>query len=240
MDHLTNHSWHLFQPISGEQETNRKLPISRESSMSRQVGVVPKGKITSVQLSELFAKRLEDPDEWTKYKLAEHYKLDKEALSSVLKYYSDYTVVAKAELPRPLNPSVLGWHKCLWCDHWRWLILYVREISYGVNLVVFGSHAFRQSRFSQFLKKREVRLRTVSINLNSMYFLVKSVWPLIFSRQFWENRRQKSDRLARDCGQDFTCNNFVSSSSTICHNLTLVRPQEFESDFRVLRLMLVG
>ncbi|RMX48797.1 hypothetical protein pdam_00001543 [Pocillopora damicornis] len=96
------------KPISGEQETNRKLPISRESSMSRQVGVVPKGKITSVQLSELFAKRLEDPDEWTKYKLAEHYKLDKEALSSVLKYYSDYTVVAKAELPRPLNPSVLG------------------------------------------------------------------------------------------------------------------------------------
>lgn len=145
MDHLTNHSWRLFQPISGEQETNRKLPISRESSMSRQVGVVPKGKITSVQLSELFAKRLEDPDEWTKYKLAEHYKLDKEALSSVLKYYSDYTVVAKAELPRPLNPSVLGWLKCLWCDHWRWLILYVREISYGVNLVVFGSHAFPSS-----------------------------------------------------------------------------------------------
>ncbi|PFX31211.1 NADH dehydrogenase [ubiquinone] 1 alpha subcomplex assembly factor 4-like [Stylophora pistillata] len=95
------------KPITGEQETNRKLPVSRES-MSRQVGVVPKGKITSVQLSELFAKRLEDPDKWTDEKLAEHYKLDKEALSSVLKYCSDYTVVARAELPRPLEPSVIG------------------------------------------------------------------------------------------------------------------------------------
>lgn len=87
-------------------------------------------------------KRLEDFDEWIKYKFVEYYKLDKEVLLLVLKYYSDYIVVVKVELFRLLNLLVFGWYKCFWCDYWRWLILYVREIFYGVNLVVFGSYVF--------------------------------------------------------------------------------------------------
>ena len=82
--------------------------MSRKSSLSREMGVVPKGKVTPVQLSELFARRLEDSDQWTEEKLAEHYKLDKEALSSVLKYFCDYAVVTRTELPRPSEPSALG------------------------------------------------------------------------------------------------------------------------------------
>ena len=54
-----------------------------------------------MQLSELFAMRLQDPDKWTDEKLAEHYHLDKEALSSVLKHFSDFAIVKKLDYPRP-------------------------------------------------------------------------------------------------------------------------------------------
>lgn len=82
-------------------DTSRKLPESREPRMPRLVGEAPSGKITPLGLSELFSKRLNDPDKWTDEKLAEHYKLNTETLSSVLKYYSDFAVVKKKDFPRP-------------------------------------------------------------------------------------------------------------------------------------------
>lgn len=87
------------QPTS--EETKRKLPESRERRYPRLIGEPSKGKITPVRLSELFAKRLQDPDKWTDEKLAELYQLDKETLSSVLKYFSDFAVVQKRDYPRP-------------------------------------------------------------------------------------------------------------------------------------------
>ena len=83
------------------EESERKLPRSREPRYPREIGEPPKEKITPVKLSELFARRLQDPDTWTEEKLAEHYQLDKEALSAVLKYFSDYAVVKKKDFPRP-------------------------------------------------------------------------------------------------------------------------------------------
>lgn len=82
--------------------------MSREVRGPPEIGQVPKGKITNVQLSELFAKRLQDPDTWTVEKLAEHYQLDQEALAAVLKYFSDYAIVKKKDLPRPSEPTFLG------------------------------------------------------------------------------------------------------------------------------------
>lgn len=38
---------------------------------------------------------------WTDEKLAEHYKLDKETLSAVLKHFSDFAIVKKRDYPRP-------------------------------------------------------------------------------------------------------------------------------------------
>lgn len=95
-------------PITKSDETKRSLPMSRESRGSAEIGQVPKGKITNFQLSELFAKRLEDPDTWTAETLAKHYQLDQEALSAVLKFYSDYAIVKKRDLPRPKEPTFLG------------------------------------------------------------------------------------------------------------------------------------
>lgn len=82
--------------------------MSREARGPPDIVQVPKGKITNVQLSELFAKRLEDPDTWTDEKLAKYYQLDQEALSAVLKYFSDYAIVKKRNLPRPEEPTFLG------------------------------------------------------------------------------------------------------------------------------------
>lgn len=82
--------------------------MSREARGPAEIGQVPKGRITNVQLSELFAKRLDDPDTWTAEKLAKHYQLDQDALSAVLKYYSDYAIVQKRDLPRPEGPTFLG------------------------------------------------------------------------------------------------------------------------------------
>lgn len=82
--------------------------MSREARGPPEIGQVPKGKITNVRLSELFAKRLEDPDTWTNEALAKHYQLDQEALSAVLKYFNDYAVVKKRTLPRPEEPTFLG------------------------------------------------------------------------------------------------------------------------------------
>ena len=98
-----NQSKHLmsFQPIMASEESKRKLPESREPRYPREIGEPPKGKITPVRLSELFARRLQDPDTWTEEKLAEHYQLDKETLSAVLKYFSDYAIVKKRDFPRP-------------------------------------------------------------------------------------------------------------------------------------------
>lgn len=91
----------LFQRATKIGDTSRKLPESREPRMPRLVGEAPSGKITPLGLSELFSKRLNDPDKWTDEKLAEHYKLNTETLSSVLKYYSDFAVVKKKDFPRP-------------------------------------------------------------------------------------------------------------------------------------------
>lgn len=91
----------LFQRATKTGDSSRKLPESREPRMPRLVGEAPSGKITPLGLSELFSKRLNDPDEWTDEKLAEHYKLNKETLSSVLKYYTDFAVVKKKDFPRP-------------------------------------------------------------------------------------------------------------------------------------------
>lgn len=82
--------------------------MSREARGPAEIGQVPKGKITNAQLSELFAKRLEDPDTWTAETLAKHYQLDLDALSAVLKFYSDYAIVKKRDLPRPKEPTFLG------------------------------------------------------------------------------------------------------------------------------------
>ena len=82
--------------------------MSREARGPAEIGQVPKGKITNAQLSELFAKRLEDPDTWTAETLAKYYQLDQEALSAVLKFYSDYAIVKKRDLPRPKEPTFLG------------------------------------------------------------------------------------------------------------------------------------
>lgn len=81
--------------------------MSRASQVPSELGRVPKGRISPVQLSELFAKRLADPDTWTDEKLAEHYQLDQEALSAVLKYFSDYAIIMKGELPRPSPPTFI-------------------------------------------------------------------------------------------------------------------------------------
>ena len=98
----------LFQPTSGE--TKRKLPESREARYPRLIGEPPKGKITPVRLSELFAIRLQDPDKWTDEKLAELYQLDKETLSSVLKYFGDFAIVQKRDYPRPQDDvSLIDW-----------------------------------------------------------------------------------------------------------------------------------
>ncbi|XP_068696352.1 NADH dehydrogenase [ubiquinone] 1 alpha subcomplex assembly factor 4-like [Montipora foliosa] len=88
-------------PATTSSNSARKLPDSREPRLPRLIGEAPKGKITPLGLSELFAKRLSDPDKWTEEKLAEHYQIDKEALSSVLKHFSDFAVVKKKDYPRP-------------------------------------------------------------------------------------------------------------------------------------------
>lgn len=138
VDSLTNqNAWWLFQPITRSDKTKRSLPVSREARGPPEIGQVPKGKITNVRLSELFAKRLEDPDTWTNEALAKHYQLDQEALSAVLKYFNDYAVVKKRTLPRPEEPTFLGWYGRIpaAADEYG-VVPHGKEIIYGVKWLV--------------------------------------------------------------------------------------------------------
>lgn len=65
--------------------------------------MVPKGKITEEKLSELFVHNMKNPETWTVDKLATHYELDRESVALVLKYFSEYAVIEKRELPQPME-----------------------------------------------------------------------------------------------------------------------------------------
>ena len=46
---------------------------------------------------------MKNPETWTVDKLATHYELDRESVALVLKYFSEYAVIEKRELPQPME-----------------------------------------------------------------------------------------------------------------------------------------
>ncbi|EDO36045.1 predicted protein [Nematostella vectensis] len=79
----------------------RKPQDRSKPSKSTSGGIL--GKLTSREMSELFAKNMASPSEWKASTLAQHYKLSDHDVSNLLKYYSGYAVVEKGQLPMPLN-----------------------------------------------------------------------------------------------------------------------------------------
>lgn len=86
--------------ISGKgQNLPQDRSYSEEDPLDKEV-MVKEGRLTALQLRIMFDRARLDPDKWSPAAVAEEYKITAAQAENLLKYFGNFSVVAKREQPK--------------------------------------------------------------------------------------------------------------------------------------------